>query len=71
MKDITKIPIVELERDLMESNKDIAACEQALMMGILTYNGESVKERLEDNKHFIEIITKELKRRNNISEEKK
>lgn len=66
-KDITLIPIETLEKDLQESRDDISICEIALTQGIETYSGGSVKERLEDNKRFVEVITKEIKRRLRIS----
>jgi hypothetical protein len=67
MKDITTIPIEILERDLQDSKKDILVCEIALVAGISEYSGGSVKERLEANKHFVEVITKELTRRKELS----
>jgi hypothetical protein len=57
------IPIETLEKDLLESKEDILVCQQALDLGITNYSGGSIKDRLEDNKRFIEIITKELDRR--------
>ena len=65
MKDLTTISTDELKKDLSDSEKDILVCQQALDLGIFNYSGGSVKERLEDNKRFIEIITKELNRRVN------
>jgi hypothetical protein len=64
--DITIIPTETLKKDLQESRDDISICEIALAQGIKTYSGGSVKERLEDNKHFVEVITKELTRRGEI-----
>jgi hypothetical protein len=63
MKDLTTIPTDELKKDLLESKEDILVCQQALDLGIFNYSGGLVKDRLEDNKRFIEIITKELDRR--------
>ena len=62
---LSLIPIETLNKDLLESKEDILVCQQALDLGIFNYSGGSVKERLEDNKRFIEIITKELNRRVN------
>jgi hypothetical protein len=61
--DISTIPIGKLEVDLQESRDDISICEIALSHGILSYSGGSVKERLEDNKHFVKVISDELDRR--------
>ena len=63
MTDITTISTYELEKDLLESRNDISACEVALVQGITTYSGGSVEERLQANKHFVEVISKELNRR--------
>ena len=63
MTDITTISTETLEKDLQESKNDISICQQALDIGITNYSGGSVKDRLEANKHFVEIITKELNRR--------
>jgi hypothetical protein len=63
MEDITTIPTQNLERDLQDSQNDVATCEVALQFGITTYSGGSVQERLDHNKHFIEVISKELDRR--------
>jgi hypothetical protein len=68
MTDITSIPTHTLEKDLRESRDDIRACEDALMFGIERYSSGSVKERLDDNKRFVTVITKELNRRNNTNE---
>lgn len=63
MTDITKISKDELEKDLKESNEDIANCEKALAHGIKIYSEGYVEERLEVNKKCVEVITKELNRR--------
>ena len=63
MTDITTIPMYKLIKDLEESRTDIKVCEDALAVGITTYSGGSVEERLKGNKHFVEVITKELSRR--------
>ena len=63
MTDITIIPTAELEKDLQESRSDISACEVALTQNIKSYSGGSVEERLKANKHFVEVISKELNRR--------
>lgn len=65
MKDITTIQTSELEKDLWDSNQDIAVCETALVLGETTYSGGSVQERLESNRRFVVIITAELARRRN------
>jgi hypothetical protein len=63
MVDITTIPTFKLEEDLQESRADIGACEFALSQGVTSYSGGSVEERLKSNKHFVEVISKELNRR--------
>jgi len=63
MTDITTIPTDVLEKDLQESRSDISVCEVALMQNIKSYSGGSVEERLKANKHFVEVISKELNRR--------
>jgi hypothetical protein len=61
--DITTISTKTLEEDLQASRNDIETCETALSVGITSYSGGSVKERLEANKHFVQVISKELDRR--------
>jgi hypothetical protein len=68
MVDITTISIGTLEKDLRESENDISACQLALDNGIDKYSGGLVRERLESNRHFVEVITKELNRRAGIAE---
>lgn len=63
MIDITTIPINILEKDLLESKRNIILCEVALNMGVLSSGGGSIGERLEANKYFVEVITAELERR--------
>jgi hypothetical protein len=63
MIDITTIQTVILEKDLQESKNDINICETALLQGIKEYSGGSVENRLQVNKHIVEVITKELNRR--------
>jgi hypothetical protein len=63
MMDITTIPKETLEKDLQDSKKDISVCQLALDNEIDSYSGGSVKERLKTNKHFVEVITNELNRR--------
>ena len=67
MIDIKTIPTDELEKDLEDSYKDIITCEAALSLGIELYSCGRVKERLEANRGFVEVITAELKRRNGIN----
>ena len=63
MRDIATIPIPELEEDLRESLIDIEVCETALLRGVTTYSGGQVQDRLNTNKHFVEVITEELEHR--------
>lgn len=63
MRDISSIPIEELEKDLAESEVDIAICQLALDQGITSYSQGLVVGRLSDNKHFVDLISKELQRR--------
>lgn len=60
MVDITTISTDTLEKDLHESEIDIIVCQQALDNGIHNYSGGLVEERLKANKHFVEVIMKEL-----------
>ena len=68
MTDITTIPIDVLEKDLQESYNDIAVCEVALSKGVKVYSGGSVYARKINNMRFVDVITKELKRRADIKE---
>ena len=61
--DITTIPTSTLETDLQESKDDISSCEVALSFGVTTYSDGLVQERLDDNKHFVKVISEELDRR--------
>jgi hypothetical protein len=65
--DITTIPEEDLRKDLQESYDDILACESALKLGVMFYSGGSVKERLDKNKYFVRVISKELARREKSS----
>ena len=67
--DITTIPKEELEKDLKDSIADIVICSKALAIGIKEHKGTSVQERLKDNKYFVEVISKELDRRNTVIQE--
>ena len=69
MTDITTIHIDRLKKDLQESNDDIIVCEKALLGGVQSYSGGSVKERLKSNKYFVKVISIELDRRNMKSNE--
>jgi phage tail sheath gpL-like len=61
--DITTISTDVLKKDLQESNDDIRICEMALIQNIKSYSGGLVEERLQSNKHFVNVISKELNRR--------
>ena len=61
--DITTIPTSKLEKDLEESQNDIGICQMVLDLGLETYSGGSIEERIKDNRHFVDVITKELQRR--------
>ena len=63
MIDITTIPTEELEKDLRESLQDIQACEAGLACGLVESCGTPIQYRLEQNKHFVRVITAELERR--------
>jgi hypothetical protein len=65
-QDISTIPTKELEDDLSDSVTDIAVCELALLHDIKFYSGGSTQERLDANKHFVEVITAELERRKGV-----
>jgi hypothetical protein len=64
--DITTISTDVLEKDLRESEIDISVCQVALDNGINNYSGGFVAARLQSNKYFVELITKELNRRKGI-----
>jgi hypothetical protein len=68
MTDITTIATDVLEKDLQESRNDISVCGVALSKGVMIYSGGSVASRLQANEHFVDVITKELKRRAEIKE---
>ena len=68
--DIAKLPIEELESDLLDSQSDIKICEMSLRQGILFYSGGSVQDRLDGNKHFVKVITAEIERRKSREREK-
>ena len=59
------IPMKELLHDLEESEQDIYNCDLAIKVGVTTYSGGSVQERLEKNKQFIKVINAEISRREN------
>lgn len=63
MKNITEIPQDELLKDLEETISDISTCEIALSLGVESYSGGKVQERLEVNKRIKEKIEAEIKRR--------
>jgi len=66
MVDITTISTEQLKKDLQESKDDIIDCALALSEGIKFYSGGSVASRLQANEHFVDVISKELNRRNEI-----
>ena len=62
--DIKHIGTEELLVDLGESELDIFNCEEALALGITKYGkGESIEDRISDNRKIIVMITDELDRR--------
>jgi hypothetical protein len=61
--DISLIPTQELIDDKEASLNDIVACETALAIGIETYSGGSVRDRLECNRKIVVAIDAELERR--------
>ena len=63
MVDIKTIPIEKLKKDIADSKRDILVCNIALANKITEYSGGTVKSRLEANKHFVDVITKELNKR--------
>lgn len=64
MADITKIPAHELLADMEASEKDIAVCQKALELGVVTYgNNESVERRIAINRAIIRDINEEIARR--------
>ncbi len=63
MKNIQTISIEKLKKDLKDSYYDIAICKKAITLGIKQYSGGLTQQRLDGNKHFVKVITAELKRR--------
>lgn len=64
MEDITKMPHTKLIKVKHESLADIRVCQDALDMGVTTYDkGKSVQERLEGNQDNVRKINAELARR--------
>jgi hypothetical protein len=63
MTDLEYIPLKELIKDKEESLADITICQKALDVGVLTYSGGSVLERLVANRKIVAKIDKELERR--------
>ena len=66
MTDITTIPLAELKNDLVETIIDIAVCRHALGVGVESYSGGSVQDRLEGNMRIRDKIERELLRRTGI-----
>ena len=67
--DIKKIPIEELQKDRDESFADIKVCKLAIIIGVTTYSGGLVEERLDINKKIVEKIDEELKTRGKTNNE--
>lgn len=63
MINIQEIPTEELEKDLQDSLKDIEACKAGLACGLVESCGTPIQYRLEQNQHFVRVITAELERR--------
>lgn len=63
MKDLSWIPDATLVKDREDSVQDIKVCEIALAVGVTQYSGGLVKDRLDKNKGFIEVIDAEIARR--------
>ena len=63
MKDITKIPLAELEKDLLDSRSDINVCKLALLQNITNCGTGKVEDRLNKNRQFVTMITNEIARR--------
>lgn len=61
--DVKEIPMEELLADREESIKDMVLCGKALSMGITKYPSGSISKRLEGNEKIVEVINKELSRR--------
>lgn len=60
---IKNISNEELMNDLEASLDDIMSCNDALSVGITTYSGGSVADRLETNQNIVAMINAEIKRR--------
>ena len=63
MVDITKLPINELEADLLDTKNDIVICQTSMEIGITEYSGGLVIDRLNTNLKIEQIIKKEIERR--------
>lgn len=60
---IKDIPFEDLFKDLKETYEDINLCSAAIRIGILTYSGGRVQERLDSNRRIRRNIELELARR--------
>jgi hypothetical protein len=61
--DIEQIPIQELIDDRAASLADIEVCKLAILHGIQNYSGGSTQKRLDINQGIVDMIDKELVRR--------
>ena len=61
--DIKTIPMKDLLKDKAESIQDVQDCTTALKVGVTTYSGGSVQERLDVNQSIVVKIDNEIKRR--------
>lgn len=66
---IKDLSYTEIADDREASVKDIADCEAALRIGVTTYSGGSVQDRIEGNRRIIETIDAELARRSRLASE--
>lgn len=57
----------ELEEDRRASYNDIKCCRIALLVGVTRYSGGTIQSRIDTNQRIIEVIEKELNRRNSQS----
>jgi hypothetical protein len=61
--DMTKFTVAEMMKDRAESIEDIDICIRALAIGVTEYSGGNVSHCLEVNRKIVDMIDKELIRR--------
>lgn len=62
---LADIPKWELIKDLRDSIDDLVYAEKAIVLGLMTTRSGQVQNRIDGNRHFINVIISELDRRIN------